>query len=361
MSHSTSSIPWWALVLPVLALGALGGAYGRPLGAALAAGVFVLLVASVFVAVHHAELVALRVGEPLGTLVLALCVTVIEVALIGSLMLGGGPDAAKLARDTVYATVMLVCNGVVGLCLLVGGIRHHVTVFRVDGVGQALSALIPLAVLTLVLPSYTLSTPGPTYSVAQLGIISLLSLALWAGFVFVQTIRHRDYFLPEGDADEAAHAAPPSKPVALASLGLLLLSLVAVVGLAKTLAPGIERAVAGAGAPPAFVGVVIAVLVLMPETWAAVRAAARNRMQNSLNLALGSALATIGLTVPAVAALSVLVGMPLELGLAPKETVLLATTLLLSVVTLATGRSTVLHGVVHLVMLGAFLSLAALP
>ena len=347
--------------MPVLALAALGGSYGRPPGAWLAAGVFVLLVVSVFVAVHHAEVIALRVGEPFGTLVLALCVTVIEVSLIGSMMMGGGPDAATLARDTVYATVMLVCNGVVGLCLLVGGIRHRVPVFRVDGVGQALSALIPLAVLTLVLPSFTTTTRGPTYSSLQLEFIGALSLALYGAFVFVQTVRHRDYFLPEGSSREEDHATPPTSRVAVFSLLLLLLCLVAVVGLAKVLAPGIELAVDQMGAPAALVGVVIAMLVLMPETWAAVRAAASNRMQNSLNLALGSALATIGLTVPAVAALAVLMGMPLELGLPPKETVLLATTLLLSVVTLATGRATVLHGAVHLVMFGAFLFLAAVP
>ena len=347
--------------MPAVALAALGAAYGRPLGAWLAAGAFTLLVASVFVAVHHAEVIALRVGEPFGTLVLALCVTVIEVSLIGSMMLGGSPEAATLARDTVYATVMLVCNGVVGLCLLVGGIRHGVPVFRVDGAGQALSALIPLAVLTLILPSFTTTTQGPTYSTLQLEFIGALSLALYGAFVFVQTVKHRDYFLPEGNSSEEAHASPPTTRVAMVSLLLLLACLVAVVGLAKVLAPGIEQAVDMIGAPAALVGVVIAVLVLMPETGAAVRAAASNRMQNSLNLALGSALATIGLTVPAMAVLAVLMGMPLELGLPAKETVLLATTLLLSVVTLATGRATVLHGAVHLVLLGAFLFLAAVP
>jgi Ca2+:H+ antiporter len=361
MSTSSSAVPWWSVFVPALALAALAGAYGHPLVPWLAAGVFVLLVVSVFVAVHHAEVIALRVGEPFGTLVLALCVTVIEVSLIGSMMMGGGAEAATLARDTVYATVMLVCNGVVGLCLLVGGMRHGVPVFRVDGVGQALSALIPLAVLTLVLPSYTTTTPGPTYSAAQLEFIGALSLVLYGAFVFVQTVKHRDYFLPEASSDEDAHATPPTTRVAVISLLLLLFCLVAVVGLAKVLAPGIEQAVASLGAPAALVGVVIAMLVLMPETWAAVRAAASNRMQNSLNLALGSALATIGLTVPAVAVLAVVMGMPLVLGLPAKEIVLLATTLLLSAVTLATGRATVLHGAVHLVLFGAFLFLAAVP
>ena len=319
------------------------------------------LVASVLVAVHHAEVIAHRVGEPFGTLVLALAVTVIEVSLIVSMMRSTGAAASSLARDTVFATVMIICNGVVGLCLLVGSLRHHVLAFRVEGTTPALAVLTTLTTLTLVLPTLTTSTAGPTFSSAQLVFAGVVSLVLYAVFVFVQTGRHRDFFLPEGVESEDAHAVPPAAFVAWLSLALLLVSLVAVVGLAKVLSPSIERAVAGAGMPQGVVGIAIALMVLLPETWAAVRAAARNRMQISFNLALGSALATIGLTIPAVAVTAIALGLPLTLGLPPKEVALLALTLLLTSMTLTGGRATVLQGAVHLVVFVVFLFLAMVP
>jgi Ca2+:H+ antiporter len=347
--------------VPLLACLVLAGTWGRSLGWILIGLVTIALMTAVLVAVHHAEVVAHRVGEPFGTLILALAVTVIELALIVSMMLSGGASTAALARDTVFATVLIVCNGVVGLCLLVGAMRHHVVEFRVDATSPSLSVLAALTTLTLILPGLTITTPGPTFSPAQLVFAGVMSLVLYGVFVFVQTVRHRDYFLPVDAQGEGDHAAPPPMSAAFASLGLLFVSLVAVVGLAKTLAPRIEAGVAAAAAPAAVVGIVIALLVLLPETWAAVRAAARNRMQTSLNLALGSALATIGLTIPSVAALSILLHLPLELGLAPKETALLALTLLVSTVTLASGRATVLQGAVHLVLFAAFLFLAVVP
>ena len=319
------------------------------------------LIAAVIAAVHHAEVIAHRVGEPFGTLILALSVTVIEVALIVTLMLSGGTAANALARDTVFATVMIVCNGIVGLCLLVGAIRHRVLVFQVDGTGPPLSVLAALTTLTLIVPTLTITTPGPTLSPAQLVFAGVMSLALYSVFVFVQTVRHRDYFLPVVVDSEEQHASPPSTPVALSSLGFLLISLCAVIGLAKMLSPSIQVGVQSASAPAAVVGIAIALLVLLPEAWAALRAATLNRMQTSLNLALGSALATIGLTIPAVAAVSIAFDMPLELGLAPKETALLALTLLISTITLANGRATVLHGTVHLVVFAAFIFLAVVP
>lgn len=319
------------------------------------------LIAAVIAAVHHAEVIAHRVGEPFGTLILALSVTVIEVALIVTLMLSGGTAANALARDTVFATVMIVCNGIVGLCLLVGAIRHRVLVFQVDGTGPPLSVLAALTTLTLIVPTLTITTPGSTLSPAQLVFAGVMSLALYSVFVFVQTVRHRDYFLPVIVGSEEQHASPPSTPVALSSLGFLLISLCAVIGLAKMLSPSIQVGVQSASAPAAVVGIAIALLVLLPEAWAALRAATLNRMQTSLNLALGSALATIGLTIPAVAAVSIAFDMPLELGLAPKETALLALTLLISTITLANGRATVLHGTVHLVVFAAFIFLAVVP
>src|SRR5262245_1600487 len=359
--RSLFGLPVWSLVIPVAACIELAAVWARPVGWIALPLVSATLIAVVLVGVHHAEVVALRVGEPFGTLILALAVTVIEVALIGSMMLSGTTAASTLVRDAVFATVMSVCDGVVGLCLLMGAVRHRVLVFRVEGTGQALSVLVPLATITLVLPTVTTTTSGPTYSSAQLAFVGVMSLILYSVFVFVQTVRHRDYFLPVGVRDEGQHAAQPSTRVALVSLALLFASLFAVVGLSEKLAPSIEAGVAAASAPTAVVGIIIALLVVLPETLAALRAATRNRMQTSLNLALGSALATIGLTVPTVAVLSLLFKLPLELGLPPKETVLLALTLLLSTVTLVGGSSTVLHGAVHLVVFGAFLLLAVVP
>jgi Ca2+:H+ antiporter len=311
--------------------------------------------------VHHAEVVAHRVGEPFGTLILALAVTVIEVALIISIMLSGGADTSSLARDTVYATVMIVCNGGVGLCLLIGAMRHLVLVFRVEGTSPALSVIIALTTLTLILPTLTTTTPGPTFSPSQLLFAGTMSLILYGIFVFVQTVRHRDYFLPVNVQSDHPHAPPPSRSVALSSLLLLCVSLIAVVGLANSIAPAVRDSVNSISAPTSVVGIAIALLVLLPETWAAIRAAVRNRMRTSLNLLLGSALATIGLTIPSVAALSLLFDVPLQLGLPPKETALLALTFLISTTTLAGGRATVLHGAVHLVLFATFLFLAVVP
>jgi Ca2+:H+ antiporter len=330
------------------------------MGWLLAALLLAVLVAAVFTAVHHAEVVACRVGEPFGTLVLAMAVTVIESALIVSMMLSDSSANSALARDTVYATVMIVCNGVVGGCLFAGAIRHRVLNFRAEGAGSALSVLIALAALTLVLPGMTLTTPGPAYSRSQLVFAGVVSLALYGVLLFVQTVRHRDYFLPE-DGDEERHVDRPSTKRTVVSGAALIVALVAVVGLAKALSPRIEAGVAALSAPPAVVGVAIAILVLMPETMAALNAAWRNRMQTSLNLALGSALATIGLTIPVVAALSVLAELPLHLGLAPKEVTMLALTLLISAVTFASGRATILQGAVHLVIFAVFLFLSIVP
>jgi Ca2+:H+ antiporter len=355
------SVPIWSVALPIIACLLLAAIWGRSLGWFLfslaAAGLF----ACVIVAVHHAEVIAHRVGEPFGTLVLALAVTIIEVSLIVSMMRSGGAATNALARDTVFATVMIICNGVVGICLLMGSLRHHILTFRFEGTAPSLAVLTTLTTLTLVLPTLTTSTPGPTLTTAQLIFAGVVSLVLYAVFVFVQTGRHRDFFLPEGGESDDAHAEPPPTFAAWSGLGLLLVALVAVVGLAKVLSPGIESAVAAAGMPHAVVGIIIAMMVLLPETWAAARAAMRNRMQISFNLALGSALATIGLTIPVVAVTSIALKLPLDLGLPPKEIALLALTLLLSSMTLAGGRATVLQGAVHLVVFAVFLFLAMVP
>lgn len=355
-------MPHWAWIIPLGAAGLLAAALALPLGTVLAVACAVALVAAVIAAVHHAEVVAHRVGEPFGTLVLALAITVIEVALILSMMLAGGAETAALPRDTIFATIMIICNGVVGVCLLVGGLRHREQSFRIEGVNSALAALITLAALSLVLPAFTTSSPGATYTVPQLAFAAAASLVVWAVFVFVQTIRHRDYFLPaDASGDESAHAAPPSNAIAWASFGLLVVSLVAVVGLAKTLSPAIEALVERAGAPKAVIGIAIALLVLLPETWAAIRAALADRLQTSLNLALGSALASIGLTIPAVSLAAIALDTSLVLGIEPKDLVLLVLTFVVGSITLASGRTHMMQGAIHLVIFAAFLFLALIP
>src|SRR3954462_5436675 len=251
----------WANILPVVALVVLVATWGRSLPAVLVVLVALVLAGAVLAAVHHAEVVAHRVGEPFGSLVLAVAVTVIEVALIVTLMASGGPESASLARDTVFAAVMITINGIGGLALVVGAVRFGVVRFNAEGSGAALATVATLATLSLVLPTFTTSQPGPEFSTAQLTFAALASLALYAMFVVTQTVDHRDFFLPEG-ADEEEHADPPSRRATVTSLALLLVSLVAVVGLAKIESPAIEAGVAAVGFPASFVGVVIALLVL---------------------------------------------------------------------------------------------------
>lgn len=354
--------PYWSWLVPVLAFGCLLLAMIAGTSSAVTLLCALATAGVVVVSVHHAEVVAHRVGEPLGTLVLALAVTAIESSLILSMMLAGGEEMAVLARDSLYAAVMIICTGVVGFCLLMGGLAHREQTFRVEGAGGGLAALIVLAMLTLVLPALTTTTGGGTYSRSQLAFAGISSASLWAIFVFVQTVRHRDYFMPTlNSSDPEAHAEPPSKAQAWTSFGLLVLSLVTVVGLAKMLSPAIERAVEAANAPRSVVGIVIAGLVLLPETWAAVRAARANRLQTSMNLAIGSALATIGLTVPLVVLASIIFNLPLVLGLAPKEIALLVVTFMVCTVTLGTGRTYFMQGAVHLVLFAAYLFLALVP
>jgi Ca2+:H+ antiporter len=360
MTTPATVLPRWTIAVPFVAWIVLGIAYAMPDSGLLLVLVGVALCAAVFTAVHHAEVVAHRVGEPFGTLVLAVADTVIEVALIVSVMLTSGPEKAGLARDTVFAAVMIVCNGIVGICLLVGGIRHREQDFQSRGAAAALAVLASLSVLTLVMPNYTTTNAGPMLSSSQLAFAGVSSLVLYGVFVFVQTVRHRDYFLA-GTPDEDVHAAPPSAGQAMAAGGLLLVCLVAVVLLAKVLSPVVETAVKNAGAPAAVVGIVIAALVLLPEGLAAVRAARADRLQNSLNLALGSALASIGLTIPTVACVFLYTGQPLVLGIDGKETVLLVLTLIVGTLTLSSGRTTILQGAVHLSLFAAYLFLSFAP
>ena len=351
----------WTFIAPALAwllfVGTLTGLSG-PFLVLAALG----MIGAVLAAVHHAEVVAHRVGEPYGTLVLALAVTLIEVALIVSLMIAGGQEAVALARDTVFAAIMIILNGIVGACLLVGGARHREQSFGLEGVSASLTTLAAITVLTLILPNFTVSASGPVYSPSQLIFIAVVSLVLYGTFVLVQTVRHRNYFLPaDADGNEEAHAPPPSVKAALFSGVLLVACLTVVVLLAKTLAPGIEDMVVSAGAPKALVGIIIAGVVLLPEGIAAIFAARQNRLQTSLNLALGSALASIGLTIPAVALVSLYTGMTLTLGIDALSTILLVLSLFVTTIALRTGRTTVLQGVVLLVNFAVYLFTTVVP
>lgn len=354
-------LPLWTIALPILAW----VAYFLPLQGIGSIGTTLLvifLIGSVLAAVHHAEVVAHKVGEPFGTLLLALAVTTIEVALIVSLMLTGGPGTEELARDTVFAAVMIILTGMIGICLLVGGVKFKQQRFSLDGVKASLVALTAILVLALILPNYTTSMAGPSYTTPQLIFVAIISLILYGAFVLVQAVRHRDFFLPpDGDGNEEVHAAPPTKAVALGSGLLLLVCLGIVVLLAKALAPDIENAVINAGAPKSLVGVIIAGVVLLPEGLAAYRAARKNRLQTSLNLALGSALASIGLTIPAVAIVSIITGMTITLGIDTKSMVLLLLSQFTIMLSLGSGRTNVLQGVVLLTIFAAYLFTIVAP
>jgi Ca2+:H+ antiporter len=355
----------WTTIAPVFGLVVLAVTWGRSLPVVGVVLVAVVLAVAVLAAVHHAELVAHRVGEPFGSLVLAVAVTVIEVALIVTLMVSGGDKASALARDTVFSAVIITCSGIVGVSLLVATVRHRVVVFNAEGTGAALATITALATLCLVLPTFTTSKSNLEFSPSQLAFAAVLSLALYGLFVLTQTVRNRDYFLPVTPSGEVVeednHAAPPTARAAMISASLLLVSLVGVVGLAKVEAPSIESGVAAAGFPDSVVGVVIALLVLLPESLAAVRAARRDRVQTSLNLALGSAMASIGLTIPAVAFASIWLHGPIVLGLGPTQIVLLVVTVVVAILTVAPGRATLMQAGVHLLVFASFVFFALKP
>lgn len=363
--HRHADNPWWTLVFP-LAAAALVAVYfsgllpKHPISTVLEV---VLLCGAVFSAVHHAEVVGARVGEPFGSIILAVSVTIIEVGLIVALMLAADNGGPTIARDTVYAAVMLVLTGLIGLCLVLGGHKHFEQKIRVSGTSSYLSVLGTLAAIALILPNYTTSTQGPTYSAAQLTAAAIVSLMLYGAFLFIQTVRHRDYFLAAADDSDAASEEfdPPSSRQAITSMFYLVISLAGVILLAKMLAPQLDDLIDAVGLPHEFTGVVIAALVLAPESIAAVRASLSNRPQTSINLALGSALASIALTIPVITLIAAFTDVQLALGVPPAKVALLVLAMFVSVITLLPGRTTVLHGVVHLGIFVMFIVVAAVP
>ena len=361
-AQSHTSIPVTSIAFPVLAIAFVFAAPligfdvkapPSPYSLTLSAVMVVIMLGAIFAAVHHADVVAHRLGEPFGTLVLTLAVTVIEVALIELIVLTPNSSPA-LARDTVFAVIMIVCNGLVGLCILVGGLSHHEQEFRVSGAGVYLHVLTALSVLTLVLPNFTEAAPGPYFSTTQLVFVSIVTVILYATFLFIQTTRHADYFRAK-DADTTQGHGYPSNTALTISVVMLLVALCGVILIAKKFAAILELGLSHVGAPQAVAGIIIAMVVLAPESISAVRAARNDLLQKSINLALGSSLATIGLTIPAVAMTSIFLGKPIEIGLSSRDMLLLALTLFLSVVTFGSGRTNMLTGLVHLVVFATFL------
>lgn len=370
MHINPTRIPKWSWLFPVVAAGLFALEVIDILSASSVLFIvpaICLLIGAVFSSVNHAAVVGARVGEPLGSIILACCVTLIEVALIVSIMLSGVPGTEEVARDTVFAAVMIVLNGIIGLCLIAGGRIYHEQSFKLDAASAALAVLGTLSVLAFVLPNFATSGPDKQYSWIQLLVISLCCLVLYGVFLFVQTVRHRSYFVEDtGDDDgdffqsENEHILPQRR-VVIASSVLLPFSLIVVILLAEALSEPLDHAILAADLPHALVGVVIAALVLLPEGISSFQAAHGNRIQQSINLALGSALASIGLSIPIVSLFSIILGRPIVLGLDAEQTVLLVLTLFISTITLGTGRSTVLQGTVHLVIFMVFVLLSVVP
>jgi Ca2+:H+ antiporter len=363
---SLGPMPRSSWIFPAIAVLLFAGATAlgytfapSPVGWLFALVLLVILFGTVFAAVHHAEVIAHEIGEPYGTLLLTLAVTIIEVALIATIMLGE-KQVPTLARDTVFAVVMIVCNGLVGICIFIGGLRYREQDFQVAGANLYLSVLFIFATITLVLPNYTQTTPGPVLSAAQLGFVSVVTILLYGVFLYTQTIRHRDYFVRETAGSTDNEAQVSSRMLAL-SVALLLVSLVGVVLLAKKFSLVVDAGTALLGAPPAFAGVLVALLILLPESVAAIAAARGNDLQKSINLALGSSLATIGLTIPAVAVAAYTLDKQLVLGLSDQGMVLLLLTFMLSLLTFGTGRTNILFGLVHMVVFAVFVFLEFVP
>ncbi|MBB4122755.1 calcium:proton antiporter [Martelella radicis] len=366
--HSPSSIPKWSVLLPFVAAALVAlELFGilHDTSVVFLVPAILLLGGSVFASVLHAEVLGARVGEPMGSIILAGCVTLIEVALIVSIMFSGAEGTDAVARDTVFSAVMIVLNGIIGLCLVVGGRIYHAQSFKLAAATAALAVLGTLSTLAFVLPNFAISGPAQQYSWAQLLVVSICCLVLYGVFLFIQTVRHRSDFTEETDDEEGEffpeHHAPPSGRMTTASAVMLPFSLLMVILLAEMLSAPLDRGIAAAGLPQTLVGVMIAALVLMPEGISSVQAAFKNRIQQSINLVLGSALASIGLSIPIVALISIALGRQMTLGLEPEQMVMLILTLFVSTITLGTGRTTVLQGAVHLVIFAVFVLLTLVP
>jgi Ca2+:H+ antiporter len=316
---------------------------------------FITIMIASFAAVRHAETIAARLGEPLGTLVLTLAVTGTEVALIAAVMYGG-PLNTTLARDSMYAVVMIALNGMVGVSLILGGLRYREQTYNLQGANAFLAVIVPIAVLGLVLPNFTVKAPGPVFSTLQAAFFTVMSLVLYGVFLAIQNVRHREYFIDRASEGAGGHEA--TKELSTAAHGLLLLAyLIGVLLLAKQIAAPINHALYALNAPIGLGGFLVSVLVLAPESLTAVRAARANQLQRAVNLLLGSVLASISLTIPAVLAIGFITHHTIVLGLDAADATLLVLTLAVSTLTFASARTNVLLGAVHLALFLAYLLL----
>jgi Ca2+:H+ antiporter len=354
----------WATVALFLLAGAQILGVGHPAVDGLAfVGLFGVIIWSAFGVVHEAEELAERLGEPFGTLILTLSIVIIEVALISAVMLGS-KGVPTLGRDTMFAVLMIVLNGVVGLGLLVGGIRHHQQSFNLQGASAYLAVIIPMAVVALVLPNFTTSSEHGTLSLLQASVFSLFTIGLYGLFLWLQTGRHRGFFVPAGAGDDHGSHVPHGDATSGGNgrhVVLLLANILPIVILSKSLAKLLDHGIEALGAPPALGGIVIAMIVFTPEGISALKAVAANQLTRAINLCLGAATSTLGLTVPAVLVIGLLTGQTVVLGLSAANMVLLAVTLILNSATFSGTRTTMLEGAVHLSMFAIFLVLVFNP
>lgn len=365
------TLSWTRLLLAWLTVAAvLVGAAGLSgevwFGTVVFAWLLGIVVWSAFGVVHEAEELAETLGEPLGTLVLTLSIVIIEVALISAVMLGS-KGVPTLGRDTMFAVLMIVLNGVVGLGLLIGGLRHHQQSYNLQGASAYLAVILPLTMIALVLPNFTTSTEAGTLSRVQSVFFSGFTIGLYGLFLWLQTGRHEGFFRPVGDEERApAEAAAPLGPTTSRtssgrSFALLLANILPIVILSKSLAKLLDSGIEGLGAPAALGGIIIAVIVLTPEAISAIRAVSANHLTRAINLCLGAAASTLGLTVPAVLVIGLATGQDVVLGLSPANMILLALTLVLNTLTFSGPRTTMLEGAVHLSIFCVFLVLVFSP
>lgn len=319
------------------------------------AWLFAAILVSAFAVVRHAEALAARTGEPYGTLVLTLCMSGMEMMMISAVMLAGD-GAASLARDTMLAILMIVLNGLVGVCLLVGALRYREQTYNLYGANSFLAVILPLAVLGLVLPTFTDSTPGPTVSPMQAIFLIVMPVSLYGVFLAIQTRIHKEYFVAPPASGEVVTTEKPTEST-LMHAALLIAYAVPIVLLAKQIAVPINHGILVLGAPEALGGLLVAVLILAPESMAAVRAAAANQLQRSINVSLGTALSTICLTIPAVLIIGFIIDRNIVLGLDPANVVILVLTLVVAMLTFALERTNVLLGAVHILLFFAYLML----
>ncbi len=366
MPYSTFRLPlaWLTVGATLIAPAIVPAALSPLLAGLLFAWLLGVIFWSAFGVVHEAEELAEILGEPFGTLVLTLSIVIIEVALISAVMLGS-KAVPTLGRDTMFAVLMIVLNGVVGLGLLVGGLRHHQQSFNLQGASAYLAVTIPLAVIALVLPNFTTSSSGGTLSAAQSVLFSLLTIILYGLFLWLQTGRHRGFFQPAGTVAEVEDASPLPHADCSGSLtrhfAMLLANILPIVILSKSLAKLLDAGIETLHAPTALGGIIIAMIVFTPEGISALRAVAANQLTRAINLCLGAATSTLGLTVPAVLVIGLISGQPVILGLSAANMVLLSATLVLNGITFSGSRTTMLEGAVHLSLFAVFLILVFSP